>query len=331
MADWRFPTVIKALLSLCLTTVLTGCEGAPPLADHYLDLPSAGLKLRPPVGFELEEDELVLVDRENGPFVEIGRIPTSYHEIAERQTAEYLRQQEGKKLLDRQPFSVGDYEGTISKLAYSRLGSDYLQWSLQFGDDEQYFFVNAKAPDDSRSRFDETLRQCVESVELLPLDPDPSTRPYEIDAVEGLQRVKDSAYSSHHKGWGIMSTYDVDGALPTASPADPMLIVAPSFGKVRPIDDLEGHARFCLNHTADTEVDAIDSVEAVTVDGQPGVEIIAAGRDIETETKLAIYQLLLNRADGGHVLIGGYVGADQAEHYLPRFQAAARSFRWNAN
>jgi hypothetical protein len=111
----------------------------------------------------------------------------------------------------------------------------------------------------------------------------------------------------------------------TNEPTAPFFIAAPSLSDV-PIQNQRQFAVDRLYETAETRIATIRSNLEVTIDGLDGYEIIAEGEDSDSEIPVVVYQVMLFDGDS-YYLMQGLVGMQQAEEYLPEFQAMAESFK----
>jgi hypothetical protein len=94
-----------------------------------------------------------------------------------------------------------------------------------------------------------------------------------------------------------------------------------------PIGDRKAFAVKRLNGTANTKIDNINSISEVQIDRLAGFEIESHGHHKKEGQKLIVYQTMLFPAKGGYILMTGLVGEEEADVYLPKFRAMARTYQ----
>lgn len=107
--------------------------------------------------------------------------------------------------------------------------------------------------------------------------------------------------------------------------AEPLLVIAPSFGKVE-TGDLAAFAEKHLKSTASLiEAEVVKgSVKSLKIGGLDAVELQANAEDARNHRPVKVYQAIVVSADGYYV-IKGIVKAELSEQFMPEFSRVAHS------
>jgi len=180
--------------------------------------------------------------------------------------------------------------------------------------------VTATFPASQSENLSETLREVVLATVPANKAAKSPSLPFTIKNVDGLVPVKKV------EAMGKMAAFTKDGKIPTASPLDPMFLVAPSIGDV----EIAARKQFAiqrLRSTAHTNIDTIESISDVQIGRVPGFEIVAQGHDQKSKTKLVVYQVMIFPKKDRYVLMAGLVGQANSDTFLPKFRELAKSYK----
>ncbi len=292
--------------------------------NDLIVFPEVGLAIPQPIGFEKSTSFYGFEQSSTASSVLLTVIPGPFTEVTKGLNKKGLATK-GIALLSRQAIKIKNQPGFLLHVAQSAAGQKFLKWIVVFGDEQKTNIVTATFLSKNSAKLSEPLKKIVLAVSpnSQPTSTGVSSLPFRIEAVAGLTLVRKVA------GVGKIAAFTKDGNIPTASPADPIFIVAPSLGTV-PVGDQQTFATRRLSNYPQTSISAIQSTKEIMIDNLPAWEIVADGQDQKTKMPLKIYQVMLFPKQGGYIVMTGIVGNKQAETYLPKFQAMALTYKNSA-
>lgn len=281
---------------------------------EYVSFPEAGVKVRQPDGFALEDSFEGFGRPETQSSVMALSLPGPFSEISAGFNKEHLAVR-GWKLLDRQEMKVGDLPAVLVHLEQPAGGKVFEKWSLTFGNETRTMMVTAAFPKDVRGQHSEHLKAAVLSTQLAS-EQESKDDALTIAPSKKLLRAAQAAGSI---------LYTATGKIPTDSPKDPLFIVGQSFGETGAANKRQFAERRLRSYAHTTGVSEV-TTEPFKVDGLDGFESTATAVDKESGTPLTLYQAIVfdNRT---YYLLTGLVGTEKQREYLPEFKRLARSFK----
>ena len=283
-----------------------------------VDVPGTGLAVPQPEGFDKSTSFHGFQQPSTGASVMITVIPGPFSEVAKGFNKPALAAR-GMELRSKKRCKIGEQSGFLLHIAQQANNLMYLKWIVVFGDAKETRMVTATFPAAQSKKLGETLRDVV--LATVPANSNVKTTqlPFTLKSVDGLVAVKKVV------AMGKMAAFTKDGRIPTASPLDPMFIVAPSLGNVN-ITDRKQFAMQRLRGTAHTNIDTITAVADVQIDHASGFEIVAQGHDQKSKAKLVIYQVMLFPKKDRYVLMTGLIGQANSETFLRKFRKLSQSY-----
>jgi hypothetical protein len=286
-----------------------------PDTPHHVDLPSVGIRLQKPEGFEVSPDFPGLMQEETRASVMVTVMPGSFSEASAGYTAEGVAAH-GLTLLGREERSIAGQSGLLVHLAQTAYGLEFEKWSALFGDEQSMTVVTASFPKERAETLSPLLREVVLGAERSG-PPAPQNLPFAVAASEKLKPTTGMT-------GGLMLTRT--GTLGEREPGEPIFLVTRSVSPV-PVTDWRQYAAQRLMETATVTIRQLDPAVPVTIDGLEGFEMTAEAEHTKSKVPVAVYQVLLFDAESYYYLAVGMVGADQQREYLPEFRALAKSLR----
>lgn len=284
-------------------------------------LPTVGVRLQKPDGFEEATDFDGIQQASSSASVMVVRIPGPYAEVTRGFDAAQLKTR-GMTLKFKHSATFDRVPGVLLAVTQSASDTLFAKWIGVFGSAEETFLVTATFPQEKAIELSDTLKAVVLSAKRdkpaqgKTAPPADAGLPFTVSPGPKLKRTV---------GMGKMLLFTKEGVVPAKSPSDPLFVVAPSVND-SPIDgDRAAFARRRLGQTANTTEVILTSHKPVTINGLPGYESEATGRDEKTGTQIALYQVMLFDSQG-YILMQGLVGQNGARTYLPEFKQAAHSF-----
>jgi hypothetical protein len=308
------------LLALCLLACSASEAGdekpAPPPAearDPYVRVPSVGVRLVPPEGFEPADGFDGFQQAGTQSSILAVLLPAPVAEARAGFTAERMKEK-GMALLGSEEVEIEGRPALLLHASQAAHGALFLKWILIVGDSTESRLVMGTFPETQKEPLSAILRRTLLGVRLdAPEDSDPG---FAVRASDRLRRVKRSP--------GRTLAFTREGVFPVRSPDEPLFVAGRSVGEV-PVGEAKPLAVRRIRQIAGTKVGAIVESTPVSIDGLPGHEIVADAVDAKSGTPLIVHQVLL--VDGNaYFLLQGIVGAKSKEEFLPEFRAMARSF-----
>ncbi|QUY40728.1 hypothetical protein I1H34_15550 [Acaryochloris marina S15] len=285
-------------------------------APSLVTFPDVGVAILQPSGFETAESFYGFQQPSTGASVMVLAIPGPFAEVTQGFTKTALAEK-GMTLHSKELTQVKGQAGVKVYFSQQAYGQEFLKWAVLFGDTKRTTMVVATSPQSHASKLRHSLQTVLQSIEPSRMAAAPL--PFKIEAVADLAQVQGVAM-------GNTALFTRNGTIPTATPNDPMFIVALSIGEVF-VGNRKEYARRRLLETAQTEIGSVQTTIPITIDGLEGYELTATGKDQKSQTHLMVYQVMLFPDEGGYILMAGMVGQQQAKNYLPEFKAMAQTFQ----
>ncbi len=287
--------------------------------SQLVDFPEVGLAIPKPEGFEKASSFYGFQQAASSSSVLLAKVPAPFSEI--RKVISKKRFAEEKlSLISQQPIKISSQNGLLLQVGQSVFSQRVQKWIVVFGDEKNTYWITAAFLEEDAPRLSEPLKKIVLATTISSSKPSVSSLPFSIKAVDGLIMAPGLS------GLGKAAGFTKDGQIPQKSPQDPIFIVAPSLGDVVVIDRQKFADRRLYQYRG-TKINSIKSRSEISIDNLSGWEIEAAGQDQKTKAPLKLYQVMLFPKQGGYVLMTGIVGTQQANVYLPKFKAIARTYK----
>jgi hypothetical protein len=274
------------------------------------------VRLVQPAGFAAATGFPGFQQDDTGASIVVAEVPGPYAAVTADFTADGLRPH-GLTLVQARRVVIADRPGLLLHVTQVARGTTFAKWIAAFGDDTASVLITATFPEELGNALAEPLRAAVLSACW--------------DRGEGSASVPDLGFTLDHGPAlrpagcaGTLFAYTPDGTLPAASPTAPVLLAGRVPADVRG-PDLQQFAEQCLTRSATMQEVAVETAEALTLDGLSGYEIVAGARDPATNLPLLVYQVTL--FDGANCfLLQGLVGDHRRSEYLDEFRRMARTF-----
>lgn len=285
--------------------------------QNYTAVRGTKISLIKPEGFTEAETFPGFQQTDTGASIVITEMPAPYSQIASTFTKENLKAR-GMTLLGKQNVTIDDYKGQLLQVTQVAHFTTFAKWIAVFGDATATVILVASLPQEMEDTLSEPLRDSLLSAKWQKnkvLDPFAFLN-FAIDTTPNLkftQRVQN------------MLLYTKSGVIPTKSPEEPLFVVGPALSNIEVINQKQ----FSEKRIAQTEQVknlAIDTSNEINIDGLSGYEIVARALDVETNTPLVVYQVMLFKGKTYYIM-QGIVGSKLKTEYVDDFQKMARSFR----
>jgi len=290
---------------------------------EVMDLPRVGLSIEPPVGFERATRFDGLVNPQTKDTILIMVLPEGLPgNYLDAFTKEALATR-GINEESREQITLDTTNAILVRATQTVQGYTYGKWILLFEHSDKTYMVNASYRDRD-SEIVGKIKAALTSIKFVDNQSaelsDIDDFPFTVEDADGLIREP----SRMKLGQMIKFSESGDGSKVEAD--EPLLIVAGSLGEGR-VREKETFAKSLLKGTSQVTKIKISLVDELKINSLPAVEITAKARDIQTNTRLKLYQLLVFMPDGSYVRAVGLVGKSRAKKFLPIFKKIARSIK----
>lgn len=285
-----------------------------------VSFPTAGVTLLQPNGFTKADRFDGFGQEASQSSIMLTKLPAPYEEFIREFTPARMKEQ-GWTVLSREAVTLGDLPGVLFQFEQLAVEVEFQKWAVVFGDASQTNLVVASYPKTLEATLSSAMKTSVMSTRRDASAPAPgASLPFEVTASANLKIAAEANKSL---------LFTKDGTIgKTPNPRDPLFVVAPSIAKVKIAKDPDIRqitATRRLAQTSHTKEVIPTSMEPITVDGLDGFVGKGEGKDATSGVPIHIYQVMLFE-DDAYILMVGIVGSENAEKYLPEFEAMARSF-----
>jgi hypothetical protein len=316
----QFITIWNSFAWSELATAQTTNSPQQSIPDNQLvDFPEVGLAIPKPNGFEKAASFYGFQQASSSSSVLLSKVPAPFSEISKSINKNRFAKEQ-LSLISQQPIKISNKNGLLLKVEQSVFSQKVQKWIVVFGDDKNTYWITAAFFQEDAPKLSELLKKVVLAVTISSSKPSATSLPFTIKAVDGLTIAQSLS------GFGKAVGFTKDGQIPQASPQDPIFIVAPSLGNVLVVDRQKFADRRLYQYRG-TKINSIKYRKEISIDNLSGWEMEATAQDQKTKTPLQLYQIMLFPQQGGYVLMTGFVGAKQADVYLPKFKAIAQTYK----
>ena len=297
----------------------------PEFQSEYAPLPTLGIELMRPEGFVEANGFFGFQQQATQSSVMVTKVPAPFSELLKEFTPDQMKAR-GMTFISKDMKIIDGKSGVLYNITQIVNGILVEKWLVAFGDNQETVMVSANFPQTKAAELSDPLKYSALSVRKYssPLPAAETDFGFTITPSPMLKRVKGAQVI------GKMSAFTKNGLMPVASPIDPLFIAGPSVTNM-PLDmSREEFAVQRLHQTALTKVNAVSSIEPITIDGRQGFEILAKAEVTETGIPLAFYQVILfgeSADDRTYFIIQGLVGETTSAQYLPVFKSMAQSLK----
>jgi hypothetical protein len=242
-------------------------------------------------------------------------------------TDERMKKQ-GMTVLTREQVEVNHLTGLLLSISQEDRGRAYRKWMLVIGNQQTSTLLVAAFPEERQAELSRAMRQSLLTArtgardeaaneDSSPTAADPlSGMPFTIEAAKPLKQAQ---------VLGKMVSFTRGGVIPVARPGDPLFVVGPSTSAAAPADR-KAYALARIKATATVADLEVESVQAVTIGGLSGFEIVARANHDPSRTPLLVYQVMLF-TDSSYFLMTGMGLRNSEPSFLVPFRKMAKSFK----
>ncbi len=286
-------------------------------ASMLESIPGTRISVEVPHGYKVATKFPGLIHEAKASTLILNEIPKPVDEV--RQTLEKHAIEARRMTFDRREKLEISGREAILVYATQKVADRMVRERLAvFGDDRSSVMVVASVPIEFDLREGPKLEAAIRSLvwnRKGKVDPYAGL-PFRLAEIDGLQVIKRQPLLV------VIARQAYRHAVP---PEEPLLIVGASEDRIQ-LDDPKAFAHARIARMQKVEDVTILSEGPRKFGGMDGYEILALGRDRETQVKLTIYQVIAQ--DESHYFsMRGTVGYNDRERYLSKFMLAADRFQ----
>lgn len=296
--------------------MLLAVLGSSQAAADLVRIPGTSTSLEPPAGFSPTANFPGFAHPELGASIMVTEVPGPLAEALTGLTKEALAAR-GVTLLSSQPEKVGGREALLLHCAQTAAGTEYLKWMLVMGDENDAVLIVGIFPKSAREQVGEAIRRSVLTASWI--------KRSAIDPFEGLQfRVTPTPKLKVALGMDNTLMLTESGSKGPLPPGEPRYIVGSSIGLRK--GDLRSFSETRARQTEQIRDLQNISGQEISVGGFAAYELVADAKDLESETAVRLYQVIIEKGSG-YFIVQAFVGAERAAELLPEFRRVTESFR----
>jgi hypothetical protein len=285
------------------------------LTKEHQSIKGTKISLIPPIGFTDASSFFGFQHEESGSSIIILDLPIPYSETYLEFSKEKLLAK-GIEINSKEMLLLNSRPALLLTGTQFLYGNKYIKLSLVFGTDKETIIINGACLEDQKKIGKEIKKSMLTAY----YEVDKKNNPF--DALDFTFDVSDTKLK-----FGISMSnslaFSVDGKIPTKSSDKTNLIVTQSYFEINQPDK----KLFSLNRMRQmpVEIEKIESIEEITIDGISGYEIYAKGKNAETGEKDRIYQVMLFN-DKFYYLFFGTTN-DETDNSVEEIKKAVQTFK----
>ncbi|MGD1946943.1 MAG: hypothetical protein ACFB0A_11945 [Croceivirga sp.] len=309
---------------LCLLLIIVAwsinfCFGQKTIANDVSEahIAIAGTKISmvPPQAFTVAANFAGFQQDESGASIMVLDLPGPFSEVSKAFTEEGLKSQ-GMTFVASESLDFQGLDGMLLTVQQEAYGQLFQKHILAFGNDKETVLINGTFPSD-KIELHEPVRDA-----LLTTFYD-STKEIDPFGTVDFEISSDGGGLIFAKSMASSLIFNKDGKLPSQSEDQANFIVGKAFSETL-VTDKKQFASARLGQLP-IEIDSIIATTSVEIDGLPGIEIIADGRNPQNNNEEKVYQVMLFEETLYYIMLGSCEG--NFGENIKMFQNMAKTFK----
>ena len=264
------------------------------LTNEHVGIEGTKISLIPSEGFISGVNFLGLKHKENGSTIAVFNLPVPFTEITKGLTKEAF-EQKGVNVKKIENLTINGLPGIFITGSQEGTGKVYMKFILYFGSNEESIILNGISPIDLKKAGADVKKSMLtvfydESKIIDPL----ASAGYSIDVSETKLIFATNVANNF--------IYTVDGQHPTKLTDKTNLIIMKTLSPETQ-EDIKISSIKAL-HSTTAEIEKIDYIEEITLDGFKGYEILAKGKNKKTGEPETIYLVTVVKKTLYNFLLG---------------------------
>lgn len=285
------------------------------ITPQHQEIYGSKINMIPPKEFDVATAFLGFQQKETNSSVMVLDIPGPYAKVIGALTKENLLKQ-GVRVESIENITLNGLPGLFITAEQTAYEVDFRKYSLAFGNENETILISGIAP---KGNLD--LEQSVKNALMTTVyDPERVLTPLDTVDFEISTEGTDFIFA---KSMSNMLVYNRDGKMPSETSNKASFIIAKAFSKVS-IDDKK---EFAINRIKGlpVQINKIENVVPIEINGLSGFEITANGVDRKTGIPEQAYQVMLFVDNSYYILFGSSEG--DFEKNLNVFKKLVRTFK----
>lgn len=286
-------------------------------SQNYTPVRGTRVSLIKPQGFTEAQNFSGFRQNDTGSAIIVTEIPAPYSQVAPGFTPENLKAR-GMYLIGQKKLTIDGHSGQLLQVTQVAYLKTFIKWIVVFGDETETITIVASLPQEMKNALSEPLKTAILSAKWQKdrvLDPLADIN-FAVDVTPDLKFTR--------RVQNIL-LYTKDGVIPVKSPVDPFFLVGQAISDI----EVSNPKQYSENRLAQTEQInklKINTSNPIKIDGLSGYEIVATANDVESNTPLFVYHVMLFDKKT-YYIIQGFVGSQLKMEYWDDFKTMASSFK----
>lgn len=285
------------------------------ITPEHQEIYGSKIKMVLPKGFTVAKNFMGFQQEATNSSIMVADVPGSYAKVSGGLTKENLLKQ-GIRVESIENISLNGLPGLFITGEQTAHETVFRKYSLAFGTEKETLLISGIVP-----KGDKELEQLVKNALMSTVyDADKVLTP--LDAVDFEISTAGTEFV-FAKSMSNMLIYNRDGKMPSETSDKASFVIAKAFSKV----DISDKKEFATNRIKmlPVQINKINSVVPIEINGLEGYEITAEGVDRKTGKKEQAYQVMLFVDNSYYILFGS--SEDNFENNLKVFKKLVRTFK----
>ncbi len=285
-------------------------------------IPGTQVIMTIPQGFELAQQFSGIEDPSTQSVVMILNLPIPYEEITKVFTQTESLKKQQLTLIEQTILNIDGEMATLINLNQSTAKGDFIKWVLLMGDEQESLMVNGMFPLEHKQHLEPLIKNVVMSARWDKSKPTSVLDGINFIVTEG-EHLK---FNQEMKLQTMVSLNDPKAEFSAPLGTHALLVIAQSFSK-QPISNLANFSKKRLYQHGDELTDiVIEHSSQVSYGGLVGYRIKASALNNKTQTKMALWQVILTSNETYYLAIG-FTSYDKKDIDFTEFESILSSFQ----
>lgn len=308
--------LLRPIAAMVAGSIFAVIAALPARAAEPVFPPTSRIGLAPPAGLVVSKEFSGFEDRARKAAILIVELPAEAYAQIEKGTAADILKAGGANVESNAPFALASGPAFLVVATQTVDGVTIRKWVLVASTPDLTAAITVQVPDSEKDTYpDAAVRAALATLTIratVPAEEQLSALPFKLNDLAGFRPVRVLA------GGAVLLTEGPKDVIELAEQPLMLITIAPG-GPTEP-EDRERFARTLFGGTPAIKDMRLLRVEPQRINGQPGHEIVANGKDMKTDTDVTVVQWL-RFSGGGYTRLLGVARKDAWDTIFPRFRA----------